>query len=78
MRLLRSGGLDLVLLPGVAFTVHGWRLGHGRGYYDRFLWEHKRRFGRFPTTIALAFSEQMRPEVPTSDNDVRLDQVISG
>lgn len=66
------------MLPGVAFTDDGWRLGHGRGYYDRFLHEHKRRFGRLPTTVGVAFREQMRPQVPITDRDVRLDQVIHG
>lgn len=45
-----SFGLDLILVPGLAFSLDGNRLGHGRGYYDRYISQceatYPQRFGK--------------------------------
>lgn len=69
---LEGGILDLIIIPGVAFTKDGLRLGHGKGYYDTFLSKLKSRH----TTIALAFREQVVEEVPTDEHDVKIDHVL--
>ena len=45
-----GGGLDLILIPGLAFTREGDRCGRGRGYYDTYLQKAQDKFGKIPTT----------------------------
>ena len=39
---LYSGTFDMILVPGLAFTAKGDRLGYGAGYYDTFLPQHSK------------------------------------
>ena len=75
-----AGGLDLILVPGVAFTREGGRCGHGMGYYDKFL---HRLFATGCTRdqvslVGLCFKEQLVESLPLDDHDVLLNQVITG
>lgn len=65
--------IDFVLVPGVAFTAQGERLGYGGGFYDRLLTQLKARAAR----VAAAFSVQMCEEVPTDDHDQLVDLVVT-
>lgn len=72
-----SGGLDLILVPGLAFTRSGQRLGRGKGYYDRYLHHYRQLSGVRPvTSVALAFKEQIFDSIPTSEHDVIIDVVL--
>jgi len=64
---------DVVMVPGLAFTGHGDRLGQGGGWYDRFL------AGIRPdcTTIGVCFAEQVVDALPVEAHDVVLDQVVT-
>ncbi|KAK2584307.1 hypothetical protein KPH14_006700 [Odynerus spinipes] len=74
---LENGGLDLILLPGVAFTKSGKRLGHGMGYYDRFLENCFQKQQKKPYLIAIAFNEQVKDDIPTTEKDVMLDMILT-
>jgi len=66
-------GLDLVMVPGVAFDRRGARLGHGKGYYDRLL----RQLRPDALAVGVAFDCQLLPEVPMLEYDVFMDKVIT-
>ena len=63
---------DLVLVPGLAFDRHGFRLGYGHGYYDRFLASRP----DWVQTIGLAYDFQMTEELPIEGTDIRLSSII--
>ena len=72
-------GLDLILVPGLAFTAGGARCGRGRGYYDTYLARAREEMvmGRQPVTVALAFKEQVVEDVPTDQHDFMIDYIIA-
>ncbi|EDW85855.1 uncharacterized protein Dwil_GK22918 [Drosophila willistoni] len=73
-------GIDLFLVPGVAFTRQGSRMGHGMGYYDKFLTRHAEKYPQKKSLImALALNEQIvgPDEVPMESHDIRLNFVIT-
>jgi len=61
----------LCLVPGIAFTRNGLRLGYGGGFYDRFL----DTFGGM--TVGLAFEVQLAPSLPVADCDLPVDSVVT-
>ncbi|CAK9438529.1 uncharacterized protein LODBEIA_P27530 [Lodderomyces beijingensis] len=74
---LTRGDLELILVPGVAFTPTGERLGHGGGFYDEFLSTYSRRWSRLPYLMGLALNEQIVNHIPTQDHDYKLNKVVT-
>lgn len=66
---------DLVLVPLLAFDRHGYRLGYGGGFYDRYLAEHRRK--RTVRAIGIAFAGQEMEDLPHEETDERLDAVVT-
>ena len=67
-----TGDYDLIVVPGVAFDKNGNRIGRGKGYYDRFLCKHLDIY-----RIGICFDFQLVDEVPTEDNDIKMNDIIS-
>ncbi|NSW82346.1 MAG: 5-formyltetrahydrofolate cyclo-ligase [Syntrophothermus sp.] len=65
--------IDAVIVPGLAFDMRGYRLGYGKGYYDRFLPEL--RPGTL--TIGVAHSLQVADEIPYYPHDHRLAYLVT-
>ncbi|MDO8262649.1 MAG: 5-formyltetrahydrofolate cyclo-ligase [Gallionella sp.] len=85
--------VEFVLLPGVAFTRDGARLGYGRGFYDKLLMKQLAiRLGeqttlakslvmanmtQRPVLAAAAFSLQIVEIIPQEPTDVKVEWIIT-
>ncbi|MGI0072579.1 MAG: 5-formyltetrahydrofolate cyclo-ligase [Nitrosotalea sp.] len=63
--------LDVVLIPAIALTGEGYRLGYGFGYYDRYLHEKQSK------KIALSYLKQVVKSFPHDGHDVRMDCIVT-
>ncbi len=65
--------LDVVVVPGLAFTGDGRRLGQGGGYYDRYLPQLRHDC----VTVGVCFHEQLVQSVPCEAHDQRVSRVVT-
>jgi 5-formyltetrahydrofolate cyclo-ligase len=65
--------IDWMLVPGVAFTRRGERLGYGAGFYDRLIASLPKR----PILVAAGFALQLRDAIPMTASDELVDLVIT-
>ena len=65
--------IDVIIVPGVAFTRDGVRCGRGRGYYDKYL--SSADFRGFK--IGVCYGCQLFEELPAEPHDVRMDMVVA-
>jgi len=63
--------LDVVIVPAIALSRDGFRLGYGFGYYDRFL------HGKKSTTIALSYAKQVIKSFTHDVHDVKMNFIVT-
>jgi 5-formyltetrahydrofolate cyclo-ligase len=67
-----QGPVDVSIIPGVAFSERGDRLGYGKGYYDRWLADHPES-----RRLALAYECQLVPAIPCEEHDLPVQIIVS-
>ena len=65
--------LDLIIVPGLAFTLQGDRIGYGGGYYDRLF----EKLDDHTVLLVPSFDDFIVPSLPTGRFDRKVDILIS-
>ncbi|NPV73071.1 MAG: 5-formyltetrahydrofolate cyclo-ligase [Pelotomaculum sp.] len=73
LRFVDPAGLDLVVVPGLAFDLKGYRLGYGSGFYDRFL----PLTGKGTVFVGLAYELQLQIDVYHRRHDVPVHYILT-
>lgn len=63
--------IDLIIVPAIAVSILGQRVGYGGGYYDKLLKK------TFASKIVLAFEFQVFEYIESSVHDIRVDKIIT-
>lgn len=63
--------LDLLIVPGLAFSKNGYRIGFGGGYYDRFLSAFDGK------AVSLVFGEQFNDQWTPDVFDIPIDKIYT-
>lgn len=61
-----------ILVPGVAFSRRGERIGYGKGYYDRYIGVHS---GLLP--VGVCFECQLLDELPAEPQDIAMSRIVT-
>ena len=67
---------NIMIVPLLAFDKNKFRLGYGKGFYDKYLNKHLKSFKNI-LTVGVAFSFQKHHKLPINNKDVKLDYILT-
>jgi 5-formyltetrahydrofolate cyclo-ligase len=70
--IVSKDAIDLVLIPALAFDLSGYRLGYGKGYYDRWL-----KGVPLCKTVGLAYDFQITDKLPIGKHDLPIGTIVT-
>jgi 5-formyltetrahydrofolate cyclo-ligase len=69
--LIKKEDIDIIVVPCVGFDKNANRLGHGQGYYDKFLQDYQGR------KFSVAFEVQKLDKIDVDENDIKMNRIIT-
>ena len=66
---------DIVIVPGLAFSLHGHRIGFGYGYYDKYFAKIKNMSKIIK--IGVCFHEYLYEYLPNEEHDIKMNYIIT-
>ena len=67
---------NCVLVPMLAYDNDKYRLGYGKGFYDKYLSKYLKKFKNI-ITVGVAFSFQKYHKLPIDKNDIKLNYILT-
>ena len=67
---------NIIIIPVLSYDEQKYRLGYGKGFYDRYLNEYLKIF-RDILTVGVAFSFQKYHKLPIDKHDIKLDYILT-
>jgi|TARA_B110001452_G_C15148878_1_gene399888 5-formyltetrahydrofolate cyclo-ligase len=67
---------NIMLVPLLAFDRYKYRLGYGKGFYDRYLNKYLKKYKNI-LIVGVAFSFQKYHKLPVNNTDVKLDYILT-
>ena len=68
---LNSFNDSIAIVPGLIFDKNGYRIGYGKGYYDRFLSKYN------GVSVGLCYDELLKDNIPIGEHDKNVDIIIT-
>jgi 5-formyltetrahydrofolate cyclo-ligase len=70
--IVKRGNIDLIFVPGIAFDTKGYRIGYGKGCYDRWL-----KSVPFEKIVGLAYDFQVTNQLPIGEYDIPVGIIVT-
>ena len=67
-----EGKIDLVITPSIVFDNNGYRLGYGKGYYDKYFVSRE-----YDISVGLSYHKLLQDNIPKEDHDKKVDVIIT-